>query len=301
MHNNLEAYRVFYYVAQYRSFTKAAELLHSNQPNVTRSIKNLEQALGCALFHRSSRNVFLTPEGEALYAHIAPAMEQIRLGEESIHLYKTMQSGTVSIGVSEIALHQVLLPLLENYRQQYPGIRLRILNSNSKQALSFLKDNLVDFAVLTLPVEYAEKYDSVLLTQYQETAVCGTAFANRISSPLCLEQLANIPLISLCRGSSTRSFYTEWFQSFGLSFNPDIEAATSDQILPLVQANLGIGFVPEQAVADAVASGSVIRLPLEIQPPLRTISLLRRKDTVLSLAATKLLGMILSAQKMEEN
>ena len=45
MHINLDSYRVFYYVAQYRSFTKAAEMLYSNQPNVTRTIKNLEQAL----------------------------------------------------------------------------------------------------------------------------------------------------------------------------------------------------------------------------------------------------------------
>ena len=35
MHINLDSYRVFYYVAQYRSFTKAAEMLYSNQPNVT--------------------------------------------------------------------------------------------------------------------------------------------------------------------------------------------------------------------------------------------------------------------------
>lgn len=39
MHINLDSYRVFYYVAQYRSFTKAAEMLYSNQPNVTRTIK----------------------------------------------------------------------------------------------------------------------------------------------------------------------------------------------------------------------------------------------------------------------
>ena len=64
MHINLDSYRVFYYVAQYRSFTKAAEMLYSNQPNVTRTIKNLEQTLGCTLLNRTSRSVQLTPEGE---------------------------------------------------------------------------------------------------------------------------------------------------------------------------------------------------------------------------------------------
>ena len=50
MYISLDAYRVFYYVAQYGSFTHAADMLYSNQPNVTRTIKNLEQELGCVLF-----------------------------------------------------------------------------------------------------------------------------------------------------------------------------------------------------------------------------------------------------------
>ncbi len=54
----------YYYVAQYQSFTKAAEMLRNNQPNITRYINNLESELGCKLFIRSNRGVKLTPEGE---------------------------------------------------------------------------------------------------------------------------------------------------------------------------------------------------------------------------------------------
>ena len=49
MNASLDAYRVFYYVAQYRSISRAAEMLYSNQPNVTRTIKNLEQTASCLL------------------------------------------------------------------------------------------------------------------------------------------------------------------------------------------------------------------------------------------------------------
>ena len=55
MEISLDYYRVFYHTARCGSITRAAELLYSNQPNVTRTIKNLEQALGCKLFIRSSR------------------------------------------------------------------------------------------------------------------------------------------------------------------------------------------------------------------------------------------------------
>lgn len=291
MQISLDSYRVFYYVAQYRSFTKAAEMLYSNQPNVTRTIKNLEQSLGCTLFHRTSRNVRLTPEGEELFAHIAPAMQQIRNGEETVLMHSTMQLGTVSIGVSEIALHQILLPILEQFRREYPNIRLRILNSNSHQAMTALKDNLVDLAVLTLPVDQSEQFDRTDLAHFYEVPVCSAQFTAALQAPASLQELTSYPIISLCPGSSTHRFYSKWFQSHGLSFAPDIEAATSDQILSMIQANLGIGFVPESAAKKAE---SVHILSLETPTPKRTISLLKRKGETLSVAVSKLEAMLLS-------
>ena len=55
-------YRIFYYVAQYKSFTKAAAALGNNQPNITRCMNNLEAELDCKLFLRSNKGVLLTPE-----------------------------------------------------------------------------------------------------------------------------------------------------------------------------------------------------------------------------------------------
>lgn len=292
MHINLDSYRVFYYVAQYRSFTKAAEMLYSNQPNVTRTIKNLEQTLGCTLFNRTSRSVQLTPEGEELFSHISPAMQQIRAGEESVLLHSKLQGGTISIGVSEIALHQVLLPVLERFRQEYPGIRLRIFNSNSQQAVSALKNRLVDFSLVTPPIEDSDVFLRRDVASFQEVPVCGKAYRHLADQPLTWEYLASLPIISLCKGTSTHQLYTDWFRAHDLTFSPDIEAATADQILPMVRANLGIGFIPAQTAREATADGSITILQPQEQPPERTISLLKRKDMPLSIAAAELERMI---------
>lgn len=293
MHISLDSYRVFYYVAQHRSFTKAAQMLYSNQPNVTRTIKNLEQELGCTLFFRTSRSVQLTPEGEALFSHIAPAMQQIQAGEESVQLHSSLQSGSISIGASEIALHRILLPVLETFRQQYPGIRLRIFNSNTQQAVASLKDRLVDFSLVTPPIEHAHLFLQTDLASFYEVPVCGRAYAHLANDSLSLEQLGSYPLISLCKGSSTHQLYTNWFHEQGLVFSPDIEAATADQILPMVRANLGIGFIPEHTAKEAAADGSIIILHPQAQPPKRTICLLKRRDTPLSVAAGKLEELLL--------
>ena len=73
MYISFDYYRAFYYVAKYGSISQAAEALMNNQPNVSRTIKNLESELNCTLFVRSRKGVELTPEGEMLYAHVAAA------------------------------------------------------------------------------------------------------------------------------------------------------------------------------------------------------------------------------------
>lgn len=293
MNISYDAYRVFYCVALHHSFTKAAQALYSNQPNVTRTIRQLEEALGCSLFLRSNRGVKLTPEGEALFSHIAPAMEQIRAGEEAIRLHRDLRGGVIRIGASEIALHHLLLPVLEIFRREYPGIRLRIFNSNTHQAVSAVKERLVDFSLVSSPLSLPEHCRKLELAQFREVPICGRTFDELKKAPLTLHQLARYPLISLCRETSTHQLYEAWFRDHGLTFAPDIEAATADQILPMVRSNLGIGFVPEHTAADAVKDGSISILQLLEQAPARTICLLKREDAPLSVAAARLETMLL--------
>lgn len=74
-------YRIFYYVTTYKSFSKAAKVLGSNQPNITHFMNNLENQLGCRLFVRSNRGVTLTQEGELLYQHVRIAYQQLHAAE----------------------------------------------------------------------------------------------------------------------------------------------------------------------------------------------------------------------------
>ncbi len=288
-------YRVFYYVAKYRSFTQAAQILLSNQPNISRAIKNLENALGCTLFVRSNRSVRLTPEGEQLFAHIAVAFEQIQAGEESLALERGLQRGSVSIGASETALHGLLLPVLRHFRNAYPGIRLRVTNHSTPQAIAALKSGLVDLSVVTTPLEPARSLVQIPIKTFRETAVCGPAFASLAEQPRALHELAACPFVSLGAQTKTFAFYADFFAQHGLTLAPDVEAATADQILPMVENDLGIGFVPEDFLPNDAAQRGIHVIELLDPIPLRSICLVKRRDQTLSLAAKALEQMIRAA------
>lgn len=295
MNISYEYYRVFYYVAKYGNITKAAEVLMSNQPNVTRLIKALEQNLECTLFVRSHKGVVLTPEGEALYAHVKIAVENILAGEEELAHSRSLQRGIISIGASEVALRCLLLPILNRYRHMYPGVQIRISNHSTPQAISALQDGLADIAVVTTPLDHTDKIDVIKIREFQECAVCGDAYRSLTAKPLSFSDLADVPLICLSPGTKTYTFYTELFARYDLTIRPDIEAATADQILPMVRNNLGIGFVPKEFLSDLSENTGVHVLTLTQEIPPRSICLVRNREIPFSIAAKELQKMILDA------
>lgn len=290
-----EYYRVFYYVAQCGNITQAAKKLTSNQPNVTRVIKTLEQNLGCALFARSHNGVVLTPEGEKLYAHVKIAVENMLAGEEELARSKGLQKGIVSIAASEVALHCCLLPVLKVYREVYPGVRIRVFNNSSPQAIETLKSGLADLAIVTMPKNLPKTLRSRRITEVQEIPVAGTAFGFLREKSLTLEELTQYPLVGLDSHTATFDFYSDIFLEHGLRFLPDIEAATADQILPMVKSGLGIGFVPESFARDDILAGSVFPVRLVTPAPKRSICLLKQENQVLSIAAKELERMVLES------
>ena len=288
-----DAYRVFYTVARLGSFTKAAEALLGSQPNLTRTVRNLESALGCTLFVRSNRGVSLTPEGEKLFARVSIACEQIQAGEAELASDRGLQSGVVSIGASETALHGFLLPVLGAFHRAYPGVRLRISNHSTPQALAALRSGLVDVAVVTSPAEDTDGLHIELLGQFDEVPVCGPSLMHLCGQTLTLADLSAYPFISLGRETASYAFAYRLFTESGAVFSPDIEVATSDQILPLVRQDLGVAFLPEAFAAPALEAKAIGRLRLAEAIPPRRLLMARRSGQALSLAAQALEKMIL--------
>lgn len=291
MNISFDYYRIFYYVAKCGNFTQAANLMMNNQPNITRTIRNLENALGCSLFIRSNRGVTLTPEGQQLYAHVKIAMEHIIAGEQELTQISTLQTGTISIGASEVALHCFLLPILKEFQQLHPGIRLKVSNHSTPQAIAALREDTVDIAFVTSPIGQQRGLTISPLKNYHETAVCGSAFGFLTGSRHTLEDLTQYPLVSLAEHTGTYAFLSNLFSENGLTFSPDIEAATADQILPMVRNNLGIGFVPEEFL-EQDNSGDIYRLDLTTAIPHRSICCVQKAGTPMSIAAKELVRMV---------
>ncbi len=292
MNISYDHYRIFYNVAKYKSFTRAAEVMYANQPNLTRAVKTLEKQLGCTLFERTNKGVRLTSDGKELYEHISIAFEHIEAGELAVSAKHSMERGVVSVGATEIALHCYLLPVLSRYHRMYPGIRIKILNVSTPQALKMINSSLVDVAIVTTPADITSKLSVVKLSDLREVPVCSNDL--EVENGIGFKDLQNYPIISLGQGTSTFDFYSDEFIKHGCVFSPDIEAATADQIIPLVKYGLGIGFVPEEFLDT---ENNIRKIIMKTPLSQREIVLVRKKGHTLPLPAKELVDMILSHKK----
>lgn len=288
-------YRIFFYVAKYKNFTQAARVLMSSQPNVTRAMNNLESELGCRLLIRSNHGITLTPEGERLYTRVASAHAQLQAAEQELSGDRDLHTGVVSIGASETALHIFLLPILREFHLKYPGIRIHLFNYTSNQAIPALRNAIVDFAVITTPTGAAKPLTEIPLKHFSEILVGGSQFAGQIRMPLSISDLPDYPLVFLNRQTKTFELYSKLFLKNGLSLKPEIEAATIDQILPMIIYDLGIGFLPEEFVRPALEAGEVFQIPMSSEIPQRTICLVKDMNRPISIAARELEKMLRDA------
>ena len=292
MYVDWEYYKIFYYVAKYQNFTRAARVLGNNQPNITHSMNRLESQLNCVLFIRSNRGVTLTPEGEMLYSRIASAAVQIQDAEEELSSSATLEHGSISISTTEAALNIYLSEKLRAFHTEYPGIRLRISNHSTPQAVQAVKNGEVDFAIVTTPAETEQGLKMVELESFYEVLVGGRTFAALANQNLTLKELCNYPLISLSDESMTRSFYRQFFLDHDAVLRPDTEAATTDQMLTLVRSELGLAFVPEPMVKGLLERGEIVQLHLQEIIPSRSVCLVYDHHRPLNTAARKFQQML---------
>ena len=254
---NFEYYRIFYYVAKYRNFTKAAHALHNSQPNITRAMNCLEREIHCTLFIRTNRGVRLTEEGEKLFRHVSAAMMQILAAEEELTESAELEKGCVSISASEIALNIFLLEKLKKFHMAYPKVQLKLYNHSTPQAI------------------HADKtLKTTRLCDFQEILIAGNTFQALAEQKLSLQDLLQFPLICMEKNTITRQFYQKLFLEHGLSLEPSIETATADQILPLVKHELGLAFLPKAMAKEAIAHREILCIPLKDKIPKRSVSMI---------------------------
>ena len=290
-------YKLFYYVATYRSFNKAAAVLMSSQPNISRAIANLESQLGCKLFIRSSSGVTLTDEGEELYYHVEAAFKHLTAGETSVKAITEKENKTLRIGLSADLTHSsfrdIVIPVIKQFRSKHPGVRIEIKHDTTIELSSAVGNNLMDVAFITTPYNETitkHNYKKRCIRSHRDIVVAGNAFSDLKGKKLSLSAINEYPLIGVKKNYETYDLYKHVFAMYGLEYAPTIETINMDQVMIYTIENQGISFMHPEDAEEPIAQGKLIKIKTKEILPVRYLAFIRNtKDKKNALAFEKFL------------
>jgi len=203
---------VFEVCGRLMSFTRAAEELGVSQPAVSLTIRQLEQAIGQALFHREHRAIRLTEAGERLFSEVSVSFDRILQTVRDIN--RTPAPDLVTLSISTAFANYWVMPRMTRLHQSLPGIDLRL------QVVD--KDLDLEHQNVSLGIRRGRDnwagYQSSSLAREELLAVASPAYLATHGVPGSVEDMLEHQFVHLEEPFRPRPRWRDWFLSFGQEF-----------------------------------------------------------------------------------
>ncbi len=258
---NVRQLHYFLQIAELKSFTRAAAVLHVAQPALSRSMRGLEQELGVQLFHRTDRGVQLTESGELLRSRAAKLVADFAQVRDEVAAQAVELRGELTFGVPPSMREMVTLPLVRAFRARHPGVLLRLNEGISTVLNELVHTGRLDVAVVSATEPLAALAHEPLLTEAMYLIGPRTAGLDP-HQEVAIERLAEVPLVVTLRPNALRALVEEALARIGHPLEPVLEANATSVMLDVVAAGDGFTVLPYCAAHAGLAAGRCSAAPV---------------------------------------
>nr|WP_316650510.1 LysR family transcriptional regulator [uncultured Gellertiella sp.] len=246
MHWDLRQARTFIAVAEVMSFSGAANILHTTQSAVSRTVAKMEADLNLPLLSRTTRSVKLTPEGRLL---LEECREVVAHFDRWIRRAKRVgegMAGEVAIGVNDFAVQAEVPHILNRFRARFPEIRFRYRSATREGQVLALEQGAIDVGFAMGPFSHPD-YNHVRTGHYGLNAMMHVSHPLARSQTLTIAELAGEPLI-LGGPDLWKTYFgylTRVFEAAQVPIRIGQEVEESVAIFGLVAAGAGLTIYPD--------------------------------------------------------
>ncbi|MHA0959798.1 LysR family transcriptional regulator [Enterobacter cancerogenus] len=257
----------FMVVARERSFTRAAAQLGVSQSALSHAMRNLEARLEVRLLTRTTRSVAPTEAGERLLMRLSPHLLEIEQELTALRDTRDRPAGNIRLTAGEHAMSAVLWPVLKPFMTQYPDIHVEVTVDNG---LTDIVDGRFDAGV-RLGEQVAKDMIAVRIAPDMRMAVVGSAdYFERYGTPDTPEQLQHHRCINM-RLPTRGGLYAWEFERDGREVRVRVDGQLTLNNLPqridAAESGLGLAYVPEDTVREALDQGRLLRVLEAWCPP----------------------------------
>lgn len=277
MRYELTDLRLFQAIAEAQSLSSGAAAVHITASAASYRLKNLEQAMGTALFVRNSRGMDLTPAGETLLRHV----RELLLGVERMHgevgRFSAGLKGHIRLLANSSSLNGFLIPSVSRFLLAHPDVNIDLEERQSQAILNAIAAQEADIGVMAGEFDAAGvrampyAVDELILAVPQGHPLAAQD-ALRFGAALAFD------FVCMSRASSNFQFLRENAQRLGKNPNVRLHAHSFEAVLSLVQAAVGVALVPRSVAAAMLSLGRIRAVRLAEPWARRELNLIVRAD-----------------------
>ncbi|TBM15442.1 HTH-type transcriptional regulator Cbl [Hafnia alvei] len=229
------------------NLTEVASMLYTSQSGVSRHIRELEDELGLEIFVRHGKRILgLTEPGKALLTVVERTLDEASNIRRIAEDFTQQSSGILVIATTHTQARYSLPPVLKNFRQRFPQVRL-VLNQGSPQEIrAMLHNGDADIGIASECLTESPAIAAFPWFNWQHALLVPRTHP-LIELPITLQSVSQFPLITYRQGITGRSRIDQAFNAAGLAPDIVLSAQDSDVVKTYVELDFGVGILAEQA------------------------------------------------------
>lgn len=292
---DLRQLRHFLAVVETGSFSAAAERVYVSQPALTRSIQQLERAVGTPLLARGSRRTVPTAEGRSFILHARQILQDCLDAEADVRVVQDGRLGAVAFGIDAMFAAPFLDVALVQATREAPEIAIRVVEASAGDLVRAVAEGRLDFAIGCPGAEAAAPAALLFepLLEVRSVAVVGRGHPLARRRRAVPSELAAFEWAVLdepaCVELGQRLFEAQGIPAFRALRTNSI-SLVRDQVMHA----RAIGLLPEPAVRGELRHRLMRLLPqgMRLAGAPTAAGLMRRRREPLSAAARRILDIV---------
>ena len=242
--------KIFWAVAQAKSYTKASKMLGLAQPSLSQQISKLEDELKTKLFNRSSSRIQLTDSGTFLYSKAELILASVEETEEGLKQFSGNTRGTIKVGMLSSVARNVLPATMKLFSKKLPNIEINVLEVSPAEAIDLLYARQLNVAVVaadSIAASNVSFSSKDIFTDPYVLAVPKKIDLDNITSFKDLKQedkeiISSTILFEF--GSLYKKRIDEWLKNTLPDLKPIAHTRSYEVALSMVEAGLGVVILP---------------------------------------------------------
>lgn len=230
------------------NLSKAAEILHTSQPGISKQIRLLENELEIDIFVRNGKRVVkVTPPGQAILEIAERMLRDAKNLKQVGKEFANEASGSLTIATTHTQARYALPPAIKHFTARYPKVRLILRQGNPTQIAEMVTSGEADIAIATEAIELFHELVMLPCYQWNRCVIVSPRHPLLKLEKLTLEAIAQYPIITYDFAFTGRSKINQAFDAKGLTPNIVLTAIDADVIKTYVELGLGIGILAQMA------------------------------------------------------